>query len=469
MRKMLACAVVHTIVFGGVAVRAEEVTLEAAAPVVVKTVPVAGAKDVDPKVAEIKVTYSKPMMDKSWSPTQVSADSFPKVAGQPKYLADMKTFVLPVKLEAGRTYAILLNSERFRNFQDKAGHAALPYLLVFRTKGAANAKAGGEAKGDGAESAPSRWSKDLIAKEFDELWDDMDAHYSYFFLKPDVDWNAAKATYRPQAVQAKDAEELAAVLVKMLAPLRDMHVWIETGGEIKPTYASGYNYNGNKGVVLDAITDRIDCDNFAIVGKTKSSGFGYLLLVRQSNANEDNIRQAIDAIHALRDVPGFVVDLRSANGGNESLAARIAGAFCDRDTVYAKHKYRDGSDHNSFGAERERVMSASPSAYTRPVVCLIGPGAVSSGEGFVKMMKCLPHVTTIGMPTRGASGNPAPHEMAGTGIKVWFSRWADLTPDGQPFEGKGIQPEIRVDEPAERYQDADPTLQKAIDVLKMKV
>src|SRR3954462_6555020 len=111
MRTIVAWTIFQAVALGGFIVRAEEVTLESAAPVVIKSLPVAGAKDVDPKISEIKVTYSKPMMDKSWSPTSLSKDSFPQVAGQPKYLPDMRTFVLPVKLDPGRTYAIFLNSE----------------------------------------------------------------------------------------------------------------------------------------------------------------------------------------------------------------------------------------------------------------------------------------------------------------------------------------------------------------------
>ena len=42
--------------------------------------------------------------------------------------------MLPVKLQPGRTYAIWLNSENFGNFKDTAGHAAVPYLLIFKTK-----------------------------------------------------------------------------------------------------------------------------------------------------------------------------------------------------------------------------------------------------------------------------------------------------------------------------------------------
>jgi hypothetical protein len=114
--------------------KADDITLESVPPVVVKTVPAAGADDVDPKTTEIKVTFSKNMEDGTWSWSQISKDSFPKVDGKPKYLADKRTCVLPVKLEPGKTYAIWVNRERFTNFKDADGKSAVPYLLVFKTK-----------------------------------------------------------------------------------------------------------------------------------------------------------------------------------------------------------------------------------------------------------------------------------------------------------------------------------------------
>jgi Bacterial Ig-like domain len=118
----------------GAAARADDVTLESVPPVVVKTVPKAGTAEVDPKLTEIKVTFSKDMQDGSWSWATLSEESFPKVDGKPKYLADKRTCVLPVKLEPGKTYAIWVNSEKFDNFKDTGGRSAVPYLLVFKTK-----------------------------------------------------------------------------------------------------------------------------------------------------------------------------------------------------------------------------------------------------------------------------------------------------------------------------------------------
>ena len=112
----------------------DEVTLDSVPPVVVKTVPKAGTGEVDPKLTEIKVTFSKEMQDGGWSWVMLSKKSFPKLDGKPKYLADKRTCVLPVKLEPGKTYAIWVNTGKFGNFKDAGGRSAVPYLLVFKTK-----------------------------------------------------------------------------------------------------------------------------------------------------------------------------------------------------------------------------------------------------------------------------------------------------------------------------------------------
>ena len=114
--------------------RADEVTLDSVPPVVVKTVPEAGAADVDPKTTEIKVTFSKDMADGGWSWCKDSDATFPKVTDKAHYEKDKRTCVLPVKLEAGKTYAIWVNTADFENFTDADGRSAVPYVLVFQTK-----------------------------------------------------------------------------------------------------------------------------------------------------------------------------------------------------------------------------------------------------------------------------------------------------------------------------------------------
>ena len=105
-------------------------------PVVVDIEPKVGAKDVDPGLKEIRVTFSKKMRDKTWSWTEGNVYAVPKLAGTIHYESGQRTCVMPVKLEPGKTYVLGINSERYRNFKDMEGRPALPYLVVFHTRAA---------------------------------------------------------------------------------------------------------------------------------------------------------------------------------------------------------------------------------------------------------------------------------------------------------------------------------------------
>jgi C-terminal processing protease CtpA/Prc len=287
-----------------------------------------------------------------------------------------------------------------------------------------------------------------------------------------VDWAKLRDEFRPKAVKATSAAELAEVLREMLGRLKDGHVWIQTpDGKQIGTHRTPWTYNGNRKVVRDQLTDVTECGEYAVVGKTKPDGFGYFLMTRQSAATPELVAKAVAAIEKLSDAPGFVIDLRNANGGSEPLAQEVARLFCEKKVVYAKSRYRAGKGHDEFTEDypRELPPAKSGKPYLKPVVCLLGPGCVSSGEGFAKMLAALPHVTTVGLPTRGSSGNPAPAEVGETGLAVYFSRWVDLLPDGTPIEGRGVPPRVRVEFPADAYKDADPTLAKGLEVLRAKL
>ena len=105
-----------------------------APPVVIQTSPQSGRADVDPTLTELRVSFSKPMRKDSWAWCKADDDSFPEVAGQPRYLDDGRTCLLPVKLQPGRVYATWINSNKIQDFRDVAGQPAMPYLLIFKTK-----------------------------------------------------------------------------------------------------------------------------------------------------------------------------------------------------------------------------------------------------------------------------------------------------------------------------------------------
>ncbi len=135
MKRMTATLVLCFAFIGGGISWSEPISVASLPPSIVKTIPESGDNNVDAlATTQIKVTFSKDMMDGNWSWVQISDSAFPKIEGTPRYLDDMRTCVIDVKLEPNKTYAIWINTDKFRNFKDKDMHPAVPYLLVFKTK-----------------------------------------------------------------------------------------------------------------------------------------------------------------------------------------------------------------------------------------------------------------------------------------------------------------------------------------------
>jgi len=127
-----------SLLFSGLALlsaaRADEITIDTARPVVIKSLPEAGSTAVDPATTEIRVTFSKQMQDGGWSWCLLDKATYPGTSEPPKYLNDGRTCALPVKLQPGKTYAVWINSEKFHEFKDTKAQVAVPYLLVFKTR-----------------------------------------------------------------------------------------------------------------------------------------------------------------------------------------------------------------------------------------------------------------------------------------------------------------------------------------------
>ena len=103
-------------------------------PTVLRTVPENGARDVDPTLSELSVTFSERMRNGNWSWVYENKASFPQMLGHPRFVDDLTRNVLPVRLEPNKDYVIWLNSDQFTNFKDEAGNPALPFKLTFRTR-----------------------------------------------------------------------------------------------------------------------------------------------------------------------------------------------------------------------------------------------------------------------------------------------------------------------------------------------
>ena len=102
-------------------------------PEVISTDPPNGAEGVDASITEISITFSEPMMDKSWSWCYEDKNKFPEMTGDPHYTESNTENILPVKLQPNTEYLIWVNLDKFNNFKDKSGNPVKPYKFVFKT------------------------------------------------------------------------------------------------------------------------------------------------------------------------------------------------------------------------------------------------------------------------------------------------------------------------------------------------
>ncbi len=286
---------------------------------------------------------------------------------------------------------------------------------------------------------PPPITADMAAAAFDQLWAAFDKDYAMFVLRPEVDWDALKAQYRPLALTSQSTYEFAGVCADLLKPLRDLHVALTVSGAYVPVYNRPRPYNANPDA-YPLLLGGLNSPSSSIQWAVTSDHIGFIVIY---NWTDTSLPAQLDAaLDNMRDTRGLIVDVRLNGGGSEPLAQQVAARFLDRQVTYAYSQYRNGSLHTDLTAKSPRTLGPrGPFRYDRPVIVLIGQRCMSSNESFIAMMTCAPQVVTMGDRTAGSSGNPETVQLPLT-MTVNVPLWIDYLPDGTPLDEKGIVPQV---------------------------
>jgi hypothetical protein len=114
----------------------EQSVLAAKRPKVVSMIPANGAKDVDPSLTEIRVTFDRPMQDGSWSLVG-GGPQHPETTGRPRYDSARTTWIVPVKLKPEWDYEFYLNRGQYDSFRSAEGVSLESVHVTFATAKAA--------------------------------------------------------------------------------------------------------------------------------------------------------------------------------------------------------------------------------------------------------------------------------------------------------------------------------------------
>ena len=318
-----------------------------------------------------------------------------------------------------------------------------------------------DACGSRSPTAPSPAASDFAA-QFDSLWSTFDREYSYFVHKQ-IDWNALRSAYRPQAIMATDQTSFIAVIREMLGHLHDVHVVIrDPGGRTLPTYDPQSFTNWDRAVWQQYIARANWTQGQSNWGYGVFDGVPYIA-VGAWGASSIRTADFDAAFEPFRDAPGMIVDVRMNPGGDDSLAFEVAGRFARTSVVFGYVKFRNGPAHTDFGPTTTRTLNPrGPWQYAGQVLLLIGRHCASSNESFIAAMGQLPNVTLVGDRTAGATGNPGTFPLA-NGWSYTVSRWIEYTADNLPIEDIGISPDVFVAAGPEDFsRGQDPVLEWAL-------
>ncbi len=304
----------------------------------------------------------------------------------------------------------------------------------------------------------------IYASRFESVWRRFDETYPYFEYKQ-IDWDAAHAQYAPRAETATSQQELVAVLVDMLAPLRDLHVnLLRPGGSQVPTYRPDVARNWDRDTWLSYIgTIPWHQTSGSTWGWGRYGDIGYLMIGDWNGAHVQASAVNV-ALDSLRGTRAIIIDVRPNPGGNSSIAYDVAARFSATAWIGTYVQYRNGPRHGDLGPLMTEPISPRGSwQYLKPVFLLVGRGDVSSSEHFISAMRELPNVRVLGDTTVGATANPALYDL-GDGWQYTVSRWIGYTADKQVIEWKGIAPDEVVPWSADDFARLyDPVLERALE------
>ena len=298
--------------------------------------------------------------------------------------------------------------------------------------------------------------------QFDSLWEAFDQNYSYFVYK-NIDWNAAKSTFRPMAVATTDEASLVSVLKQMLGQLHDQHVnFTDPSRNEVPTFTPAFFINWDQTVWQKYMI----AGNFVQVQPAlvtaNISGVPYIAITVWNPSLVD-IAHLDAVIDANQLSSALIIDVRMNPGGDDSIAYQFADRFTAQTRTTEFIQLRDGPSHSDFTPIQSRTVTPRGSfQFTKPVYLLIGRYCTSSTENFIAAMRELPNVTVIGDTSGGASGNPMSFTLGG-GWSYTVSHWLDYTAEMQMIEDQGISPAINVAvTTADFQQGKDPVIDFAV-------
>ncbi|MEJ6783621.1 S41 family peptidase [Aminobacter sp. Piv2-1] len=169
---------------------------------------------------------------------------------------------------------------------------------------------------------------------------------------------------------------------------------------------------------------------------------GYMKITSFTEKTYDDLQDAIKQIE--KQIPadklkGFVLDLRLNPGGLLDQAVSVSDAFLDRGEIVST-RGRDPKDITRFDARSGDDIGG------KPLIVLVNGGSASASEIVAGALQDHRRATVVGTQSFGKGSVQTIIPLAENGA-LRLTTALYYTPSGKSIQGKGITPDVKVDQP----------------------
>jgi carboxyl-terminal processing protease len=201
---------------------------------------------------------------------------------------------------------------------------------------------------------------------------------------------------------------------------------------------------------------------------THSSGFGYIRIISFEGRME--IADEFDqALAALRNTRGLIIDIRDNPGGYGTSQKRIIGRFLTSEAKGITSFRRNGPEHDDFEMIPESIPPSGDWQYTKPLGLLMNSITGSASDLFAARFASTGRVVTMGQTTHGKVTGVGVYVVLPCNLVVRISNGYIADSSGRVIEGNGNEPDITIEPTltdAREYNDG--VLERAFAQLQKK-
>ncbi len=173
--------------------------------------------------------------------------------------------------------------------------------------------------------------------------------------------------------------------------------------------------------------------------KILEDGIGYIRLIEFSETTPKDFNSAVEKLAQLR-IRGLILDVRNNPGGLLESALEVTGRFIPKGKLILSTKGRKKNQNLQFTSQDKHPI------LNLPMAVLINEGSASGSEILVAALQDYKRASILGVKSFGKGLVQAVIPLSdGSALRLTTGEY--FTPLGKEINGKGVIPDIAVDNP----------------------